>query len=261
MDWRKISEKMRGITKKVARKSPVILTGVGIAGMYTGAIMAVKATPKALAILDIHREREDQGLEEPLTKTEIVKLTWKCYIPAAITACISTACLIGANTVNGKQKAALATAYALSETALREYKDKIIEVVGEEKASQIREVVAQETLRKNPVSDKEVFITSRGEHLCFEPLSGRYFKSDADAIQKSVNELNRRMQTEMCISLNDYFTELGLKEIEGCVGDDCGWNIEKGLIDISFSASIAEDGTPCLVLNYLEPPYYGYYIS
>lgn len=258
MDTKKLTKSIVKLRRQIGRKSPAILTGLGIAGMFTAIGTGIKATPKALAILDIYREREEEGFEEPLTKWKIVKLTWKCYIPPAITAGVSTACLIGANTVGGKQKAALATAYALSEQALNEYKDKIVEVVGKEKAEEVRDAVAKNIANTNSSKSKEIVILPKGKFACYEPLSARFFDSDKETILKAVNDLNRRMQTEMYVSINELYSELGLPTIDPCVGDECGWNIGTGYIDIDFSAIVADDGRPCLVLDYLEPPHYGY---
>lgn len=258
MDKTKLCKTVNKVKRQAVRKSPVILTGFGIAGMYVSVCSAVRATPKALAILDIHRQREDQGLEERLTNLEVLKLTWKCYIPTAIMLGLSTACLIGANTVNGKQKAALATAYALSETALREYKDKVIDIAPE-KVEKIKDAVAQEKLNKQPKKDKEVIVTNKGEHLCFEPLSSRYFKTSIEELERCRNDLNMRMRSENNISVNEWFDAIGLKEIDSSLGDEAGWNIDDGYIDISLVSGIAGDGTPCLVITYDNPPKYGYY--
>ena len=64
---------------------------------------------------------------DKLTPAEVVKITWKCYIPAAVTGIAATACVIGANSVHASRNAALATAYHLSSAALTEYKDKVVE--------------------------------------------------------------------------------------------------------------------------------------
>jgi hypothetical protein len=256
MDTSKFAVLTKRTGKFLARKSPVILTGIGIAGMVTSTILAVKATPKALALIDIQKEREAEGLEEPLTNAGVVKLTWKCYIPSAAMGAVSIACLIGANTVNGKQKAALATAYTLSETALRTYKDKVVELIGEEKAKEVQTAVAQEQVNRLPAKDKEVIITAKGDYLCLEPTSGRYFKSDIESIKRDINELNRQMQTTLYITLNDLYAQLGLKPVDGNVGETMGWCIDTGLIDISFDACVADDGSPCLVIDYISSPRY-----
>ena len=113
----------------LVKRSPEILTGIGIAGMITTTIVAVKATPKAARLLeDLQAQKK-----EPLTKVEVVKSCWKYYIPAAATGIASVTCLIGANRVSVRRTAALAAAYQISETALTEYRDKVIETIGEKK--------------------------------------------------------------------------------------------------------------------------------
>jgi hypothetical protein len=60
------------------------------------------------------------------------------------------------------------------------------------------------------------------------------------------------MLSEMYISLNDFYYELGLKKTND--GDSLGWNIEDGLLDIHFSALITEDNEPCVVIDYHVAP-------
>lgn len=248
----RVSTVIKSIQKSVTRHSPEILMGIGIAGMVTTTVLAVKATPKALRLLEEARRESDDGL----TGTDKVKVCWKCYIPAAVTGVVSVSCLIGASSVNNRRNAALATAYKLSETALTEYRDKVVETIGEKKEQLVREKVAEEHIKKNPVSKNEVLITQKGETLCYDSISGRYFKSDIDKIKKTVNDLNRRMLNDMYISLNEFYYELDLDGIG--VGDDLGWNIDNGFIDIDFGSQLADDGTPCVVINYSLAPRYDY---
>ena len=177
-------------------------------------------------------------------------------IPAAVTAMASVTCLIGASSVNLRRNAALTAAYKLSETALTEYKDKVVETIGEEKEKVIREKVAEDKIKKQPVNNNEVIITEKGNTLCFDSISGRYFRSDMDIIKKAENELNRRMLSDMYISLNEFYDELGLDHIS--IGDELGWNIDDGLIKLEFSSHLASDGTPCVVVEYGIAPNYGY---
>lgn len=248
----RVSTVIKSIRKSVTRHSPEILTGIGIAGMVTTTVLAVKATPKALRLLEEAQRESEDGL----TGTDKVKVCWKCYIPAAVTGVVSVSCLIGASSVNNRRNAALATAYKLSETALTEYRDKVVETIGEKKEQLVREKVAEEHIKKNPVSKNEVLITQKGETLCYDSISGRYFKSDIDKIKKTVNDLNRRMLNDMYISLNEFYYELDLDGIG--VGDDLGWNIDNGFIDIDFGSQLADDGTPCVVINYSLAPRYDY---
>lgn len=118
-------------------------------------------------------------------------------------------CLIGASSTNLRRNAALATAYTLSESTLKEYQEKVVETIGEKKEQSIRDSVSKDKMVKNPV--REVILTeSGGNTICYDVLSGRYFKSDRDKITRVMNELNRQMRDEMYVTLNDFYYELGL---------------------------------------------------
>lgn len=237
------------------KRTPELLTGIGIAGMVTTTVLAVRATPKAIMLID---DRKDELEVEELPVTETVKAAWKCYIPAAITCGVSIACLIGASSVNLKRNAALATAYKLSEAALSEYKDAVIETIGEKKEQEVRDKVAENRVKKNPVTRNDVIVTGNGTTLCYDALSSRYFQSSLPQIENARNKVNERMLSENYVSLNDFYAELGMELSK--IGDDLGWSIfGDGLLDISFSSQLTDDGTPCLVIDYSVAPHYNYY--
>lgn len=243
----------KGVQKTVSKHSPEILTGLGIGGMVTTTVLAVKATPKALKLIE-EKKREERVDQLPVIDT--VKATWKCYIPATITGVTSIACLIGASSVSAKRNAALATAYKISETALTEYREKVVETIGEKKEKLVREKVDKGHIDKNPVSNNQVIITKAGETLCYDHYSGRYFKSDIETIKKAANDLGRDMLNHNYVSLNDFYDALDLEHIP--IGYDVGWNISDGFIEVDFSSHLADDGTPCVVLDYVTAPKYGY---
>lgn len=239
------------IPKVFKKHSPEILTGIGIAGMIFAAVSAVKATPKALQLVDEREIKENKRL----TNAEIVKTTWKCYIPAAITGVCSIGCLIGASSVNAKRNAALATAYTISETALKEYKEKAVEVVGEKKEQAIRDAVAKEKLEQAQVQTREFVATGKGETPCYDPLTNATFKSDIEFIRKAENNLNKRMRDEVRITVNEFLLELGLDPCDESIGENMGWDIDKGYIELDFSSQLL-NGVPYLVIGHHNPPIY-----
>ena len=254
MSKSKMAQLMRVAKTSITKHSPVILTGIGIAGMITTTVLAVKATPKAIRLIE--EAKEEKG--EDLTKTETVKTCWRAYIPAAATCIASTACLIGASSVSIRRNAMLATAYKLSESAFSEYKEKVVETIGDEKEKVVREKVSEERIKKNPITKNEIIMTDYGDTQIYETLSGRYFKSDIEQIKKVVNYLNKDMLQDMfgTISLNEFYDELELERID--LGDELGWRVDKGLIEIDFTSKIADNGKPCIVLDYINAPYYGF---
>lgn len=232
-----LSKNLGGV---ISKNSPSILTGVAVTGLVTTVIFAVKATPKALKIIEAENRI--------LTKKEIVVLTWKEYIPAIGLGIVTIGCIIGANQISTRRNAALAGLYSLTETAFKEYKSKVAETFGKGKEHKIRDEIASDTIKNHPVSKTEVIITGAGETLCYDTMTGRYFKSDIDKIRKVQNKLNRDLMSEMFISLNEFFYELGLGYTR--LGEDLGWDIDKGLLEIQFSSQISDNDQPCIVLNY-----------
>ena len=253
MDKSNITNIIKGIKASISRHSPEILTGIGIAGMVTTTILAVKATPKAIKLIEAEKQAKHV---DALSPVDTVKTVWKCYIPAAMTGMSSIACLIGSNAINAKRNAALTTVYTLSEMARNEYKEKVIETIGEKKERTIKEKVDAERIKRDPVSKKEVIITEKGTTLCYDHVFGRYFKSDIDIINRAMNKINREIVINMYASLNDFYAELGLSPVE--MGYDLGWNIDDGTIEIEPSSQLADDGTPCLVIDYSVSPKYNY---
>ena len=77
---------VQNVQKTISKNSPQILMGVGITGMFTTVVLAVKATPKALELIE--ETKAEQDVTE-LTVVDTVKSTWKCYIPAVLTGSLS----------------------------------------------------------------------------------------------------------------------------------------------------------------------------
>ena len=241
----------------VSKRSPEILTGLGIAGMISTTVLAVQATPKALDLIARAEDKKfDNGHGNKLTISEKMKVAWKPYIPAAITGIASISCIIGASSVHAKRNAAIAAAYNLSQTALTEYKEKVVETIGEKKEQAIKDNIAKDKIKKDPVSKSEVIVTGKGNTLCYDAFNSRYFYSDIDQIKRAINELNRIMLNQMYVSLNDFYDELNLKHSGN--GYELGWKLDDGLVEVDFSSQLSDDGRPCLVLEYMVAPRYDY---
>lgn len=266
-----VNQFVRNIRKRISRRSPEIWTGFGIAGMCATVVLAVKATPKALRLIEEETasknarlvedtEEESENASKPavkLTTIETIKVAWKPYVPAVVTGVFSISCLIGASSKYARRNAALAMACSVSETALSEFKEKAIETVGEKNVGEIQDRIMKDKVEADPVSKKEVIIVGKESTLCYDVFGGRYFKSDIETIRKAENRLNARMVNgENYVSLNDFYNELGLSNTE--MGYTIGWRVDKGLIDVSPSYQAADNGDPCLAIGFITPPTHDY---
>lgn len=238
--------------KMLSQNSPSILTAVSVAGVVSTSVLAVKATPQA--IIDIqHAESE---FTEPITPKQKIQLTWKYYIPAASMGAVTIACIVGSNTINSTRNAALVSVYSLTDKAFTEYQQKVRETLGQASDEKVREHIAKDRLEKNPVSENTIVMTGKGTALCYDPMSGRYFQTDIEKLRKAVNDINHQLNNEMYASLNDFYDLVGLSPTK--LGEELGWTSER-LLDVAFSAILAEDGTPCVSLDYRVSPVKSYY--
>lgn len=272
----------------VRKHSPTIATVIAVGGFCTTIIMVGKATPKAIKLLDdakadkadqlglIEAEIEQGNYSEAdvdnpyiygeiiqhasknvrLSLWEQIKVTAPVYWPAAIAGAGTIFCMIFANSVNQRRVAALAAAYQMSEATLKEYQEKVIETVGEKQEQAIRDEIAKSRMENDPVTEKHVYSTGDGDHLCYDSWSGRYFRTDINKLKAAVNDLNAVLLKEGWVSLNDLYDRLGLNGVKK--GEDLGWWMEKpsDLIEVRYSSQLAKDGTPCLVFDFLVEPHY-----
>lgn len=235
------------------KNAPAILTGLSVAGFISTVVMVAKSAP--LAELEIETEKinrasctEHPKYDIPVTIVDIAKLTWKLYLPAAVVGAASIGCILGINSVHTSRQAALASAYSVAEAALKEYQSKVIEVIGSNKERQITDAIDQDRLLANPTSTSEVIFTKKGETLCFDSYSGRYFKSDIELLRRKENEINSELLRDEFVTLNSVYIDIGLPPIK--VGWDVGWVQDGSLVNFGFGSHLTSDGEPCLVLNF-----------
>lgn len=245
---------MRKLLKGLSNNSPAILTGVAACGVVGTVIFAVKATPKAIELMGEEQERKRLDGEtehhELLSKKEIIQVAWKPYIPAMVMGTVTIACIIGSNQISTRRNAALMSLYSIAETGLKEYQSKVVETIGENKERKIRDDIDKDRLEKNPVTNNHIVVTGNGDSMCYDVLSGRYFKSNIEKIRQKVNDYNRDLLTEMEATLNDLYYELGLEGVK--MGNDVGYTSDN-LCEVDFSTQLTPDNEACIVLNFSMP--------
>lgn len=238
--------------KKVLRvlsdKSPILLTTIGATGVISTAVMSAKAMPKTLD--QIKKEEKRHGRR--LTKKEMIKLSWRNFIPAGIVGGLSIGAIFGSNRVSTKRAAALSAAYEFTKGTLNEYQKKVVETIGDKKEEKIRDEIKQDRIDKATENSSEIILTG-DEVLCMDSYTGRTFKSEYEYVRQVVNDLNAGLLTDDWVSLNEFYYALGLDGIKE--GDEIGWNMQKeGLISISYESRLTKQGKPCLYIDYYVGP-------
>lgn len=251
---------LKRVEKIVADNSPLIMTVVGVTGTLATAYLTGKATFKAAEILAeeeavLDRVHSNEDFERIYTFKYKFDHVWKLYIPAAGTAVLTVAAIIFSHHVSTRRAAALASAYAISEKAFEEYKEKVVSKMGEKKEEQVRDELAQDRLNRDPVSRREVIIVN-GNVLCYDVLTGRYFLSDMETIRKAQNDINEQIIHSHYASLGDFFDKIGLPQTG--LSEELGWNLET-MLDIHYSTQMSDDNRPCVVITYEVSPARNYF--
>ena len=236
---------LTSLQKTFTENSSKILLGVGVTCSVSAIVATVPATVKAVKLIEAKKEKEKVA---KLTFWETLKTTWHCYIPSVVLGTVSVLCVTESSSIESKRTAGLAAAYQITASALEEYQQQVVEKIGEKKEREIQDNVSKKRIEDNPVSETNLFFTNNGETLCYDSISGRYFKSDINKINKVVNDLNKQMLSEGTITLSDLYFELGLTPT--AISDTIGWSTEKGLIEIKYGSHLASNNIPCLVLDY-----------
>ena len=164
----------------------------------------------------------------------------------------TAACIVAANSIGLRRNAAIAGLYKLSESALSEYREKVVEFVGEDDEREIRRRISEDRGDNPRLEPGQVYVTGAGDVLCLDSLSGRYFKSSVEKIRKLVNDFNHDLLGGVYTTLNDWYDLIGLKHT--VLGRTLGWDATGKLLDVTFGSTIAESGELCLVLEYRVGP-------
>lgn len=237
----------------LSRNASTILTCMGGAGVIATSVLAVKATPKALKIVEM--AKEEKG--EELTKMEIVKVAGPAYIPAVAVGVTTIACIFGANVLNKRQQASLMSAYALIDSSYKEYKNKVIELYGEEADAHVREEIA-----KDHYKDEDIEVED-GKQLFYDEYSERYFESTMEKVITAEYAINRKISTWGGVDLNEFYEALDIAPVD--YGNHVGWSSGM-LFDTAWSSWLdfdhekveLDDGLEVYILRFAVEPMYDY---
>lgn len=229
------------------RNAPTILTCLGGAGVVATTVVAVKATPKALAL--INQAAEEKG--EPLTKMEIVKTAGGAYVPSIILGAATITCIFGANMLNKRQQAAIASAYALLDSSYKEYKKKVKELHGEENEQLIRTSIAKDHYEDSEIDKDEL-------PLFYDEYSSQYFNASNETILRAEYEINKLISINGGASLNEYYELVGLPKVD--YGEYLGWSAAQmyetywdNWVHFHHTKVALDDGLECWIIDYTEP--------
>ena len=223
----------------VSRNASDLLLIGGVGCILTGSALAIRKTPEAVLILD--QKKKASNIDK-------AKAVAPLFIPAIGFTVIGVVQIVCSRNITKNKIAAITTAYTVTETAYKTYRDKVKDIVEPEKYDDIEREVVRETVKRNP-GNKETINISGNKVLIYDNSADRYFEGTLNEIEKAVNTLNKRLRSDMTITMNEFYSEIGLNPTK--TGEYLGWNIDKDEIEIYTSSGIADDGRPYIILELL----------
>lgn len=280
-----VTKTAKVIGKSLYARRGGILTGIGLAGVITGAILTGAAAIKAEKAIQQKKEEIELKEDESLTMQEKAACTWKIFLPAVLIEAAGCAAIIGGCRSMYRKNAALAAAYTLSETALSDYINKVTETLIKDKIEEIRQTIRDEKpskpiteeeikataekyakekveeIQKSVIQDKitenaphkeVVFVREKDGTIYYDALSGRYFMSNPTKINAAISRVNDLLTLDSVVTVNEFYDEVDLPHNE--LGEALGWDIENGKLRVAIDPMMAEDGTPCLAISFRHCP-------
>ena len=226
------------------------MTCIGAVGVIATTVSAVKATPKAIALLELAKEEKGEELDT----LETVKIAGPAYIPAIVLGVSTLACIFGANVLNQRGQASLMSAYALVDSGYKDYRKKVDELYGDEAGAEVRAEIAKDKYEADPIEVQD------GNRLYYDFYSGRYFEATPAFVKNAEYELNRKIAMDDCAYLNEWYELLDIEPLEH--GLSFGWasyaNSQmywQTWIDFHHEKTVMDDGLECIIISFMQEPY------
>lgn len=236
------------------KHSSTILTVVGVTGVVATSVLSVKATPKALTLIE--EAKKEKG--EDLTPVEVIKVAWKPYIPAAFAGFSTIACILGANVLNVRNQASLMSAYAFLNNSYKEYCEKVNELYGEKADINVR----QELVKSKYDNDIELH---DDEVLFYDKTSDQFFKSTLKKVCDAERVFLDVLDNKGYACLNEYYDILGIPRVD--YGYQLGWfAIENNdpynchELEFNYEQVMIDDKVECWIITTSMPPAMDYII-
>lgn len=237
----KIPNLFQSVRAFADENSPVILTGIALVGLGATTYLTHKGTKQAeLALVEEVETRNALGQlrrDIQITNQEKFLLTYKFYAPAAVTFVSTSVCMVMATKIGLNRTAALGAALVVAERNGDAYRDKVKEILGENKHTKVVDAVATDRVAEIP--EGQILVAREGEQVFIDSWSGRQLSTTMVAMERAVNKFNQEMLGGEYSSLTEFYRELDMDPIQE--SNDIGWNSKDGLMGLNYTTVLKND--------------------
>jgi hypothetical protein len=230
--------------ERLVRRSPIILSCMAVAGVVATSVTAVRATPKAMTLLENGAALKG----EELSGSEILRTAGPVYIPAIVMGVSTISCILGADIIGQRRLATVTGAYVLMDNAFREYRGKAKDLFGEDADTGIARAVEKDRYVESGVTAPD------GKRIFYEEHYGKFFDRTEEEVIGAEYHLNRNLALRGYARLNEFYEFLGLPKTK--TGETLGWSLGAGCafygyswVDFAHLPVTMDDGMECLTIS------------
>lgn len=238
------------------RHSTLILSMVASGGVVVTTVLAVKATPKAMQLLEEAKLKEGREL----TKLEKIKYGYKPFIFCGISGISTITCMLSTGYLSEKTQASIMSAYALLDNSFKEYRENIKKISSED-----TDFLARQEIVRALYDPNEISIENDEECLFFDYQSMRFFTSSMQHVMQAENKFLESFHTKGYGCMNEWYDYLGIPHVT--YGYQLGWaDIENcepyNVKEVSFEYQkiIVGGDIECWVITATMPATFDYII-
>lgn len=250
-----LSRSVNKVVFRLQKRSPEILAGIGVVGTVVSTILACRETTKLDKILSEANDKldktheyiekgnqkddysEKEGQKELVTiYTQTAVKVAKLYAPAVTLGVFSVTCMLSSNNILRRRNAAIAAAYASLDKGYKDYRNRVIERLGEDvdkelkyniKPKEVEEVVVDENGEETTVTKTVNICDSDGYSIYsrFFDSSCKEWEDDPEYnlmfLQQQQRYANDLLRTKGFLTLNTVYEALGFQPTRA--GMVVGW--------------------------------------
>jgi len=220
---------MKGIVEFIKKHDSTILTCIGSLGVISTAVLGIKATPKAIKIINEEKEirkektkliiNDEIFYNDEITNYEIFKLVWKEYIPMTLSGIGTISCIFGANILNKRSQASLMSSYMLLSKYFNEYKYEASKTYELDEQSNANQTIQKKILEKHVKTEipNDIYVDN-DEVLVYCPIyatthfNNGYITTKREALVNLETKINAEIYKEGYICINKIYKWLGVEK-------------------------------------------------
>ena len=264
MNKMKVSRAFGKLGLSLKKHSPGILVGTGIVGVVTSAILACKATPKAVALVEDAKRNtktienwrdhaellptnyrdEDAKKDIMIVRTQTGLALAKAYAPSVALGALSITCiLVGANILH-KRNLGLTAAYTAIDSSFKDYRKRVVERFGADLDKELRYNIVSKEVEETVVDEKgkEKKVTKTinvaelnepSDYARFYDVGCNGWTKDPEQnlwfLRIQQNYANDKLKAKGYLFLNEVYESLGIPITKA--GAQVGWILDESNAD------------------------------